>query len=128
MGEHEKVSELFKQAEDSLKELDYDKAAKLYKKASNLAEELYIADIAETLNEKANFCGTVPELLKRRDKLVQEARNSLRNEDFNSAYLAYKEASNLSKKLVDFEKEEEYRLKSKALEDFYRVDEHYKIK
>ncbi|NHJ22960.1 MAG: hypothetical protein EAX89_00185 [Candidatus Lokiarchaeota archaeon] len=127
-GEHEKVSEFFKTAESSLKELDYDKAAKFYKKASNLAEELYCADIADSLNEKAKFCESIPELQKRRDKLVQEARTYLRNEDFNSAYLSYKEASDLSKKLVDFEKEEEYRLKSKALEDFYKVDEKYKKK
>ncbi|MFW9950642.1 MAG: hypothetical protein ACFFKA_11035 [Candidatus Thorarchaeota archaeon] len=125
-GEHEKISDFFKTAESSLREQDYDKAAKFYKKASALAEELYCIDIADSLKEKANFSETVPELLKKRDKLVQDARSYLRNEDFNSAYLSYKEASELSKKLIDFEKEEEYRLKSKALEDFYKVDEKYK--
>ena len=127
-GEHEKISEFFKTAENSLKEQDYDKAAKFYRKASSLAEELYCIDISNSLNEKANFCENVPELLKKRDKLVQDARNYLKSEDFNSAYLSYKEASDLSKRLVDFEKEEEYRLKSKALEDFYKVDEKYKKK
>ncbi|GAI72141.1 unnamed protein product [marine sediment metagenome] len=48
--------------------------------------------------------------------------------NFHSAYISYKKASELSKKLVDFNKEEEYRLKSKALEEFYKVDEEYKKK
>ncbi|MHA1457787.1 MAG: hypothetical protein ACTSR5_17750, partial [Promethearchaeota archaeon] len=65
---------------------------------------------------------------KKRNKLVQDARNSLRNEDFHSAYVGYKKASELSKKLIDFEGEEEYRLKSKALEEFFIIDEKYKKK
>jgi hypothetical protein len=87
---------------------------------------MYIVDIAESLKEKANYSNRIPDISKKREKLVQEARSYLRNEDFHSAYLAYKEASDLSKKLVDFEKEEEYRLKSRALEEFYKVDEKYK--
>lgn len=127
-GEHEKVSEHYNIAEDALKSIDYEKAAKFYKKAADIAESLYIIDIAESLNEKASFSEQVPEISKQRDKLVQEARNSLKNDDFHSAYLSYKKASELSKKLVEFEKEEEYRLKSKALEEFYKVDEKYKNK
>jgi hypothetical protein len=37
----------------------------------------------------------------------------------------YRKASEISKKLVQFDKEEEFRLKSKALEDFYKIDEKY---
>ncbi|MFW9770670.1 MAG: hypothetical protein ACFFBY_07450 [Promethearchaeota archaeon] len=127
-GEHEKISEHYNIAEEALKSLDYEKAAKFYKKAADIAESLYVIDIAESLNEKANFSEKVPEISKQRDKLVQEARNSLKNDDFHSAYLSYKKASELSKKLVEFEKEEEYRLKSKALEEFYKVDEKYRNK
>ncbi|MFX0140339.1 MAG: hypothetical protein ACFFDN_42255, partial [Candidatus Hodarchaeota archaeon] len=93
---------------------------------AELAEQLYIIDIAESLNEKASFSGQVPDLSKQRDKAVQDARNYLRNENFHSAYISYKKASELSKKLVEFDKEEEYRLKAKALEEFYKVDEEYK--
>jgi hypothetical protein len=125
-GEHERISEFYDTAENALKELDHDKASKYYGKAAELAEELFVIDIAESLKEKASFSNKVPDLSKKRDKLVQEARNYLRNEDFHSAYIAYKNASDLSKKLVEFDKEEEYRLKSKALEDFYKVDEKYK--
>ncbi len=125
-GEHEKISEYYISAENSLKSLEYDKATKFYNKAAELAEQLYIIDIAESLNEKASFSGQVPDLSKQRDKAIQDARNYLRNENFHSAYISYKKASELSKKLVEFDKEEEYRLKAKALEEFYKVDEEYK--
>ncbi len=127
-GEHEKISEYYNTANNALKALDYEKAAKFFKKAAEIAEELYVIDIAESLKEKATFSEDVPDVSKARDKLVQEARNFLRNENFHSAYISYKKASELSKKLVDFNKEEEYRLKSKALEEFYKVDEEYKKK
>ena len=122
-GDHEKIAENYTIAEKALSSLDYEKAAKLFSKASQIAEELYVVDIAEVLKEKSSFSIKIPDLSKKRNKLVQDARNSLRNEDFHSAYVGYKKASELSKKLVDFEKEEEYRLKSKALEDFYLIDE-----
>ncbi len=127
-GEHEKISEYYNTADSALKALDYEKAAKFFKKASEIAEELYVIDIAESLKEKATFSEDVPDVSKTRDKLVQEARNFLKNENFHSAYISYKKASELSKKLVDFNKEEEYRLKSKALEAFASIDEEYKKK
>jgi len=127
-GDHQKISENYEIAEKALKSLEYEKAAKLFTKASQIAEELYVIDIAEVLKEKSSFSIKIPDLSKKRNKLVQDARNSLRNEDFHSAYEAYKKASELSKKLIDFEKEEEYRLKSKALEEFYIVDEKYQKK
>ena len=83
-------------------------------------------DIATSLKEKGNFSQQTPELSKEREKIVEEARNALRNEDFHTAYISYRKASEISKKLVQFEKEEEYQLKSKALEDFYKVDQQYK--
>jgi hypothetical protein len=126
--EHIKISEFFNSADIALKGLEYEKASKLFKKAAEIAEELYLLDIAESLKEKSNFSGDVPNMSKIRDKHVYDARNYLRNEDFHSAYIYYKKASDLSKKLVDFNKEEEYRLKSKALEEFYKVDEKYKEK
>jgi hypothetical protein len=125
-GEHIKISEYFNNADAALKALEYEKASKLFKKAAEIAEELYVLDIAESLKEKAAFSGDIPNISKKRDKYVQDARNFLKKEDFHSSYISYKNASDLSKKLVDFNKEEEYRLKSKALEEFYKVDEKYK--
>lgn len=125
-NEHSKISEFYNEAESALKVLDYIKAAKFYFKAGELAEQLYIMDIATSLKEKGNFSQQTPELSKEREKIVEEARNALRNEDFHTAYISYRKASEISKKLVQFEKEEEYQLKSKALEDFYKVDQQYK--
>ncbi|MFX1278388.1 MAG: hypothetical protein ACFFA3_03170 [Promethearchaeota archaeon] len=125
-GEHVKISDFYKIAESAIKSLDYEKAAKSYKKAAELAEELYIMDIAASLKEKGQFSQNIPELSREREKIVQEARNALRNEDFHTAYTSYRKASEISKKLVQFDKEEEFRLKSKALEDFYKIDQKYK--
>ncbi|MFX1590997.1 MAG: hypothetical protein ACFFC1_22910 [Promethearchaeota archaeon] len=126
--EHEKISEYYNIAESALKLEDFEKASKSYKKAAEIAESLYLMDVAESLNEKATFSGTIPEISKERDKIVQDARNFLRNEDFHNAYINYKKASELSKKLVEFDKEEEYRLKSEALKSFYEVDQKFSKK
>ena len=127
-GEHTKISDYYNTAETSLKSLDYEKAAKFYIKAAELAEKLYLMDISTSLKEKGSFSQQIPEFSKERESVVQEARNALRNEEFHSAYMHYRKASELSKKLVEFDKEEEYRLKSKALEDFYNVDQKYSKK
>jgi len=123
-----KISAYYRKAEEAVKDLDHDKAAKLYNKAADVAMELLEEDLTKTLREKAIFSQKIPELLKTRDKIVQEARNALKNEDFHSAYLSYRKASEISKQLFQFEKEEEYRLKSKALDDFYQVDQRFKQK
>ncbi len=123
--EHKKISMYYSTAENAIKALDYEKAAKFYTKAAEIAESLYLIDIATSLNEKGNFSKRIPDLSKEREKIVQDARNALRNEDFHTAYTYYRRASEISKKLIQFDKEEEYRLKSKALEDFYRIDQKY---
>ena len=124
--EHHKISEFYEIAENAAKSLDYAKAVKFYLKAGDLAEELYVMDIATSLKDKSKFYQQTPELSKEREKLVEEARNALRNEDFHTAYISYKKASEISKKLVEFEKEEEYRLKSEALRSFHEVDKKYR--
>jgi hypothetical protein len=125
-GEHIKISECYETAENAAKSLDYAKAVKSYLKAGEIAEELYIMDIATSLKDKSRFYQQTPELSKEREKLVEEARNALRNEDFHTAYISYRKASEISKKLVEFEKEEEYRLKSEALRNFHEVDQKYR--
>lgn len=127
---HIKISKLYKEAEKLLKKDEFEKAAKNYSKAEEISEELLGKDfeITRTLSERASFCQKIPNLSKKRDKIVEDARDALRNEDFHEAYKLYREASELSKELVQFDKEEEYRLKSKALNDFYQVDQKYKNK
>jgi len=124
-GEHEKITEHYKTAEIAMNSSDYEKAAKFYRKAAEIAEILYIMDVATSLKEKAEFLQQIPEFSKEREKIVQEARNALKNEDFHTAYISYRRASEISKKLIQYDKEEEYRLKSKALEDFYKIDQKY---
>ncbi len=128
--EYLKISQYYKQAKKELKSNDFEKAGKNFNKAGEIAQELLgdESEITKTLKEKGSFSQKTPELSKQREKIVQDARNALRNEDFHQAYLLYKQASEISKKLVQFEKEEEYRLKSKALNDFYQVDLKYKKK
>jgi len=127
-NEYVKISQYYNTAKKELKLKDFEKAGKIFNKAAEIAETLLgkDSDITKILKEKASFSHKTPELSKQRDKIVQDARNALRNEDFHKAYLLYRNASELSKELVQFEKEEEYRLKSKALNDFYQVDLKFK--
>ncbi|MGV9171273.1 MAG: hypothetical protein ACOC35_01720, partial [Promethearchaeia archaeon] len=123
---HLKVSRYYNSAEEALKKKNYDKAAKLYRKAADNAEELREESLKKNLLEKSENAKRVPEMIEERDDAVEEARDYLRDEDFNKAYQWYKKASELSKELMQVKKEEEYRLKAKALQDFYRVDQRFK--
>ncbi|MFO8020356.1 MAG: hypothetical protein R6U96_17170 [Promethearchaeia archaeon] len=123
---HLRVSKYYNSAEQSVKKKDYGKAAKLYKKAAEGAEELREEDLKKTFFEKAENAKRVPEMIEERDDAIEEARDNLRDEDFNAASQWYKKASKISKELMQTEKEEEYRLKAKALQDFYRVDQRFK--
>jgi hypothetical protein len=60
--------------------------------------------------------------------MIQDAKNAIKNENFRSAYIFYKKAADLSKELMQANKEEEYNLKSKALQDFYNADMKFKGK
>ncbi|MFX1393786.1 MAG: hypothetical protein ACFFAH_09450 [Promethearchaeota archaeon] len=125
---HAKISEYYKEAEDALKDFDYEKSSKLYKKAAEVAEELLEKELAQSLIDRAKMSLDIPSLTKKREELIKEARNSIRKEDFNTAFVYYKKASDLSKKLMQPDKEEEYALKSKALQDFFQVDQRFKKK
>ncbi|MFX1338636.1 MAG: hypothetical protein ACFFDK_08505 [Promethearchaeota archaeon] len=125
---HTKITEYYQSAEDALKDLDYEKASKQYKKAAEVAEELLEKDLAKSLNERAKLSFNIPDLTKKRDNIVKEARNALKNENFHSAYIFYLRAAELSKELMQPEKEEEFSLKSKALQDIYLFEERMKKK
>lgn len=127
-NEHAKISKFYQSAEKAKKVLDHDKAEKMFRKAAELAEELFENDLARLLKEKSLLSAKIPQLTKTRDKFIQDARNALKNEDFHSAYISYRKAGELSKQLMQFDKEEEYRLKAKALDEFYQVDIRFKKK
>ena len=86
------------------------------------------AYFAILLPREASLSVDIPDLSKKRDDIVREARSALRKEDFHTAYTYYKRASELSKKLMQTEKEEEYTLKSKALRDFYQAEQRFQKK
>jgi len=125
---HTKITDYYQSAEDALKDWDYEKASKQFKKAADVAEELLEKELAQSLNERAKLSFNIPDLTKKRDNIVKEARNALRNENFHSAYIFYLRAAELSKELMQTEKEEEYRLKSKALQDIYLFEERMRKK
>ena len=127
-GIHNKICKSGKTAEDAMKTGDYEKAAKEYDKAAGLALEIFDKNLAKSLKDRALIAKKVPNITKERNNAVNSARNSLRNEDFHSAYLSYRKAAELSEKLMDFEKAEEYSLKSKALSDFHSIDKKFKKK
>jgi len=125
---HLKISEQYKLAESAAKTQDFDKAGKYYTKAAEVAEELLQTELATQLKEKAKNYSTVPLLTKNLDEAVSKARSALKSENFNSSYIWYKKASEIAKNLMEQEKEEEYRLKAKALQDFHQVDKRFKKK
>jgi hypothetical protein len=125
---HTKVAEYYQSAEDALRNLDYERASKQYKKAADIAEELLDKELAQSLNERAKLSFNIPDLTKKRDNIVKEARNALKNENFHSAYIFYLRAAELSKELMQPDKEEEFSLKSKALQDIYLFEERMKKK
>ena len=127
-NEHVKISDFYTIAENALKVNDYDKASKNYDKAAEVAEELLEKDLAKTLKHKSKISNKIPVLTKNRDKMIQDAKNALKSENFRSAYIFYKKAAELSKELMQADKEEEYNLKSKALQDFYNADVKFKGK
>ena len=127
-NDHTKITYYYQSAEDALKDLEYEKASKQYLKAAEVAEELLEKELAKSLNERAKLSFNIPDLTKKRDNIVKEARSALKNENFHSAYIFYLRAAELSKELMQPEKEEEYSLKSKALQDIYLFEERMKKK
>ena len=127
-NEHAKISEFYQIAENALKINDYDKASKNFKKAAEVADELLEKDLAKTLNHKSKISNKIPVLTKNREKMIQDANSALKSENFRSAYIFYKKAAELSRELMQADKEEEYNLKSKALQDFYNADTKFKGK
>jgi len=126
--EHKKIAQYCKSGEKGLERQDYKKAIKNFEKALELAEELIgkNSKIYQELQERVEFAEEVPSITEERDEIAEDAREALKDGQFHQAYLLYLKASKLSKKLIQFDKEEEYRLKAKALNDFSKVDQRFK--
>jgi len=128
--EHVKISQYCESAEKEIKKKNFKKAGKYFQKATDLSEELFGKDsrVTKDLQERVAFSEDIPEIIKERDETASKAREALKNEQFREAYLLYHKASKLSKDLIQFDKEEEYRMKSKALSEFAKVDKKFMAK
>ena len=125
---HVKISEFYGMAEDALKSQDYDKSEKMFVKAAEFAEELLELELAKSLKERAKLSIKIPDLTRNLTEIVQKARSALKKEDFHESYNFYKKAAEIAKVLMQPDLEEEFNLKSKALQDFYQVDQKFKKK
>jgi tetratricopeptide (TPR) repeat protein len=127
-NEHKKIAEYCKKGEKGLENQDYKKAIKNFEKALDLSEELIgkKSKMYQELLERVEFAEKVPSITEERDEIAEDARDALKSGKFHQAYLLYLKASKLSKELIQFNKEEEYRLKAKALNDFAKVEQKFK--
>ncbi len=122
----EKLYSIYTIAEQAFKSEDHEKAAKNFLKAAEVAEELLEMDLSKAFKERARISREIPSLSKKMEDFHSKAKNALRNEDFHQSYLYYKKASEIAKELMLGDKEEEFRLKSKALQEFYQVDQRFR--
>jgi len=116
-----KLYQANRDAERAMKAEAFDRAEREYTHAMKYAEQLQENDLAKEFFDKAKRMSSVPVLKQQRDKIVDKARNALRNDRFEEAYNLYREAATLSDKLFDSLAAEEYKLKSDVLAKFHEV-------
>ncbi|MHA1727044.1 MAG: hypothetical protein ACTSYC_01775 [Promethearchaeota archaeon] len=122
----EKLYSFYTIAEESFKSKDHEKAAKNFLKAAEVADELLEKELSKVFRERARISREIPYLSKQMEEFHSKAKNALRNEDFHQSYVYYKKASEIAKELMLVDKEEELRLKSKALQEFHQVDQRFR--
>jgi tetratricopeptide (TPR) repeat protein len=111
-----------KSGEMALKEKNFERAEFEFKKAYKFAQQLKEEkDLANTLLNKAKLVKQIPKLLEKRDKILDEAKKSLRIDRLDLAYKFFMEAGEISKKLLDPRGAEEYKLKAEALQKYNEI-------
>ncbi|MBN2155608.1 MAG: hypothetical protein JW776_06170 [Candidatus Lokiarchaeota archaeon] len=120
-----KLYQANRNAERAMKAESYDRAEREYIRAMKFAEQLQENDLAKEFFDKAKRMSSVPVLRQQRDKIVDKARNALRNDKLDEAYKLYREAASVSRKLYDSLAAEEFELKSDALAKFHEVHEKF---
>jgi len=120
-----KLYQANRNAERAMKAEAYDRAEREYMHAMKYAEQLQENDLAKEFFDKAKRMSSVPLLRQQRDKIVDKARNALRNDRWEEAYKLFREAAALSNKLFDSSAAEEYGQKSDALAKFHEVDKKF---
>ncbi|MHA1338734.1 MAG: hypothetical protein ACTSRZ_16070 [Promethearchaeota archaeon] len=120
-----KLYQANKNAQKAIEKGDLDAAERELKKAVKYAEEIGEKEQANMLSEKVKMVKQIPKLKEKRKEELKKARESLRNEDFEKAYKHFKNAAELSKKLLDPYGAEEYLLKAEALSKFSEVHKRF---
>jgi hypothetical protein len=120
-----KLYQANRNAERAMKNEQYERAEREFTKAMKYAEQLRENDLAKEFFDKAKRMSSVPGLRQQRDKMVDKARNALRNDKLEEAYKLYREAASISKKLFDTDAAEEFELKSDALAKFHEVHKRF---
>jgi hypothetical protein len=120
-----KLFEANKNAEKAIEVNDLDTAERELKKAQKFAEDLGEYEQAKLLSERAKIVKQIPKLEEARKDEVKKAKESLRKDDFHEAYVHFKNAADLSKKLMDSRGTEEYTLKADALAKFAEINKRF---
>ena len=120
-----KLYKTHESAERALREGDYEKAKKEFQNSKKFANMLGEKDLESMYKGKIQLAKKTPDLLKKREKLVEQAVNALKKGTFEKAQRAFKKAGDISEELMDSKHAEEYSLKAKALAEYTLVDKKY---
>ncbi len=120
-----KLYQANRNAERAMKGESWERAEREFTKAMKYAEQLQESDSAKDFHDKAKRMRSVPGLRQQRDKIVEKARNALRNDKLDEAYSLYREAAAISRDLFDSDAAEEFELKSDALARFNEVHKRF---
>ncbi|MCP4761073.1 MAG: hypothetical protein GY870_04775 [archaeon] len=121
-----KLFEANKEAERAIKSKDYDKAEREFNKAVKFAKQLNEKEIAKGLSDKAKIVKQIPKFMEKRNKALSNAKNALRTDKIENAHKYFREAAELSKKLLDPEGAEEYNLKADCFSQYAAVCKKFK--
>lgn len=108
-------AETLKEAEIAKTNLDFGKAAKLYEKAGNLTLELADKSVAreflllsKDMQKQADSRLQERELKERREKLLERARESIRERDVVEAARNYRQVAEISRMLGEIDQAEKF--------------------
>jgi hypothetical protein len=121
-----KLYKAHENAENAIKSEDFDKAEKEFEIAKKHAQDLEEKELVRYYVEKQKLARKIPSLIKKRNELVENALNGMRNDDFSRAQKMFKQASDVCETLLDLSHAEEYALKAKALAEYVMIDRKYK--
>ena len=113
-------------AEKQLEKKQFEEARETYKQAITYAKSLGEFDLANMYRQKIKLTKEMPELIAKRDEIINTAKESLRSDNIKNAADNFVQAAEISRKLMDSHHTEEYSLKAKALAEYAQIEEKFK--